>query len=254
MPEPTRSSFIVEFAGLPGVGKSTLSHAAAAALRESGEIVTEPTREIIHDPRRQRRKFVLAAGTLARHPVSSLAAIRQIFVSGQNSLRDFGATAFNFLYVCRLIEIYRKTPGIHFVDQGCVNALWSIGYSASRSPAFARLNEIGQDCCGGQISDLVVLVEARRSTVAERLRARPGAQSRLERNVTGSRFDAEFETAWMVYQRILDLVESHGGDSPGGIRFETIENDEAENFELQKNAIVAVIRRTQSSYDQAVLV
>ena len=70
MPEPTRRSFIVEFAGLPGAGKSTLSHAAATAVRESGEIVTEPSREIMHDRRRLLRKCVrkcvLAAGTLVR--------------------------------------------------------------------------------------------------------------------------------------------------------------------------------------------
>ena len=100
MPEPTRRSFIVEFAGLPGVGKSTLSHAAAAALRESGEIVTEPTREIMNVPRRHRRKLVFAVRTLARHPLSSVAAVGQILVSRQKTLRDFASTVLNFLYVC----------------------------------------------------------------------------------------------------------------------------------------------------------
>ncbi len=254
MSEPTRRSFIVEFAGLPGVGKSTLSHAAAAALRASGEIVTEPTREIMQDPRRQWRKLVFAARTLARHPLASVAAVGQIFVSRQKTLKDFGSTAFNFLYVCGLVAEYRKAPGIHFVDQGCINSLWSIGYSASRSPALARLMEIGRDCCGGPISDLVVLVQAQRPTVAARLRARPGAQSRLERGINDSRFETEFDTARSVFRRILDVVESHDGDSRCGFRFETIENDEAHNYEPQKNAIVAVIRKTQSSHDPALLV
>ena len=254
MPEPTRRSFIVKFAGLPGAGKSTLSHAAATAVRESGEIVTEPSREIMHDRRRLLRKCVLAAGTLARHPVSSWAAIEQIFKSGQNTLRDFGATTFNFLYVCGLVATYRKTPGIHFVDQGCVNALWSIGYSSSRSPALVRLNEIGRDCCGGRISDLVVLVEAERSTVAARLQARPGAQSRLERGVASSRLETELDNAQRVFQQIHELVGSHDKAGQGGVQFETIENDEAHDFEPQVNAIVAVIHGTQSSHETPVLV
>jgi ABC-type dipeptide/oligopeptide/nickel transport system ATPase subunit len=246
MPEPARRGLIVEFAGLPGVGKSTLSHAVAAALRQSGEIVTEPAREIMHDSRRNRRKLVFAARTMMRHPAASLAAVAQIFMSRQRTLRDFASTAFNFLYVCGLVANCRKEPGIHFVDQGCVNSLWSIGYSASRSPALARLVDIGKICCGGDISDLVVVVEARRQTVVARLKERPGAQSRLERGMDGANLQKEFDTAADVFRRILDFVGSHARDGQCGFQLQTIENDESQGYEPQDEAIVAVVRRAQS--------
>ena len=46
VPPRKRTTNLSVAVGLPGAGKSTLSHAVAGALRAGGEIVTEPTYRI----------------------------------------------------------------------------------------------------------------------------------------------------------------------------------------------------------------
>ena len=66
--------FVVEFVGIPGAGKSTLSHAVAEELRRRGQHVTEPTRDLTHRSGTQRRilsklvEITACVGTRVRPP------------------------------------------------------------------------------------------------------------------------------------------------------------------------------------------
>ncbi|MBA2543843.1 MAG: hypothetical protein H0V17_29635, partial [Deltaproteobacteria bacterium] len=72
----------------------------------------------------------------------------------------------------------RSRPGLHVVDVGVLQALWSIGFRATADRTAKLIETLRAEM---PVADLVVLVDARPDTVARRLAARPGNQSRLER-------------------------------------------------------------------------
>jgi thymidylate kinase len=238
-------SFVVEFVGLPGAGKSTLSHAVADALRASGEIISEPTYDITRGRDRRRRKAVLAARTLLRHPWLSVVGLRQIFATRQMTLRDFGFGAFNFLYICGLMEKIAREPGIHFLDQGYFNALWTIRFSATASPPLASLLRVGLQCCGRDGLDLVLLIEARPETVLARLRARPGMESRLEGRGGAGRFGARLDAALRALEQIRASLQALARNGRGRVRLETVDNDAPLGH--QTEAVAAMVRKAWHS-------
>lgn len=246
MAGPAPPSFVVEFVGLPGAGKSTLSHALANALRANGEIVTEPTYEITRGRDRRWRKAIFAAHTLLRHPRLSVVGLNQILVSRQRTLRDLIFGAFNFLYICGLMKKIAREPGIHILDQGFFGALWTIRFSAAASTPLAPLIRAGLQCCGRDRLDLVFLIEARPETVLARLRARPGTDSRLEGRGGASRFGAQLDAALCTLAQIRASLEALARDGQVCLRLETVDNDAPQNRD-QTEAVAAVVRSALES-------
>lgn len=180
-------SVVVEFAGLPGSGKSTLSHALAEELRRSGEPVSEVSYEITHRTSPLRRRWIklgFLLRTLLGQPRRSLEALLEIRRSGQGSLRDSWSTTSNFLYLCGLMAELARRPGIHILDQGVVSALWSVRFSARGERPLRHLAEIASGCFR-PVARVVVLLEIRPELAVERLLGRDHVQSRLERRLSG---------------------------------------------------------------------
>lgn len=246
MAAPGQPSFIVDFGGLPGAGKSTLSHAVANALRASGEIVTEPTRDITCGPSRRLRKVSFAARTLLRHPRASMGALGQIVVSRQRTLRDFWLGAFNFLYICGVLAKATSEPGIHLLDQGYFNALSTISFSASASTPLTPLARLGFRCCDHDRLDLVLVIEARPETVLARLRARPGTASRLEGRGGTSVFGAGLDAAVNALDQVRVSLEALARNGQGRVRLKAVDND-APLGEDQVEAVAALVRRAWKS-------
>lgn len=246
MAGPAQPSFVVEFVGVPGAGKSTLSHAVATALRASGEIVTEPTYDITRGRDRRWRKAIFAAHTLLRHPWLSVVGLGQIIVSRQRTLRDLGFGAFNFLYICGLMKKIAREPGIHILDQGYFGALWTIRFSAAASTPLASLIRTGLQCSGRDGLDLVLLIEARPQTVLARLRARPGADSRLEGRGEASPFAARLDVAFCTLEQIRATLETLARDGQGCLRLETVDKDAPQGWE-QTEAVASLVRSASKS-------
>ena len=184
---PTGGSVVVEFVGLPGSGKSTLSHALAEQLRRSGESVSEVTYEITHRESALRRRWIklgFLLRTLLAEPHRSLDVLREIRGSRQANLRDTWSTTSNLLYLCGLMGELARRPGIHVLDQGVVNALWSVRFSARSDRPLRRLGEIASDWFPRK-TRVVVLLEVRPALAADRLLGRARTQSRLERRLAG---------------------------------------------------------------------
>lgn len=184
--EPVRlppRALLVEFAGLPGAGKTALSHAVAGRLRERGIPVTE-LRALYPDTSSgaRIRKMAWALRGILRRPGDAYRGARAVWASGQRSLVDALKVLHNLLFVSALMWGSGSRERVLLLDQGIVQALWSIGYSA-RDGAFAGIVEGLRARLPRP--DLVVIVEASPHTAAHRLATRPSGGSRLERQAAG---------------------------------------------------------------------
>ena len=178
MTSPSRSALIVEFSGIPGVGKSSVAHAVAAALATTGQSVDEPLSFVspaLARSRRLLRKLRLAAFEAVTHPLSSGTLAIAVARSGQ-SMGDFVHRVQNWLVVRALFRRSRRRSGVHLFDQGVVQELCSIGYRGDWRAALRSAAPGADDLA----PDLIVRVTAPVEAVQQRLAARAGAQSRLE--------------------------------------------------------------------------
>jgi thymidylate kinase len=212
-PPAGRPGRIVEFVGLPGSGKSTVSHAVAAILRASGRPVTERSFEIAHrvgGVGRRLAKLRLAARTLLRHPGAALALVRLVARTRQRSRIEAIVKTLDFLYVCGLIAGLSRRSGIHLLDQGFLTGIWSIDFGAGLSAPHGRLIDLGARCCGGAPADLVVILEVQPALAMERLKQRPGAASRLEKSLTLESRDRDLQKAIVTLERVRQAIEAGG--------------------------------------------
>ena len=197
-----KGSLIVEFVGLPGVGKSTLSRRTAATIASDHPRVTEPTRWIENrsGPSRILSKGRYAAEHTLRHPRTAIDGLRTMRGTEQPTTSDFVRVAFNFQYVAGVVSHTRSTSAVTLLDQGPYQALWSIGL---RSPVdWPDLLDRFENPLSRIAPDLVVLVEVDTETIADRLRSREGGDTRL---VPGT---PEFDRGVDGYDWIKKRVQS----------------------------------------------
>ncbi len=173
----TRPGFVVEFLGLPGVGKTTL------ALEVAKLLLDLPVRSAYGHVRGRNwvvrrlystRDIVRLALQRPHYVVRSARAIQD---SRQRSRYDGLKVTNNWLNVSALTVASGRAPHITLFDQGMFQALWSVGYSAAaaeRSPQLADLGALMPR------PDLVILLRADLATVRRRLHARGGQESRLD--------------------------------------------------------------------------
>ncbi len=209
--------FLVEFVGVSGVGKSTLSHALAEELRRRGEVVSELTRDVTHGKRRHRRvlaKARFAARALIRHPTRVLRLFVAVHRSGQLTTSDAFRVAFNLVYVCGLVESLSNRPGIHLLDQGVIQAVGSVNVSAtagmSDSGIEREIAHLAIACVGRSLADRVVALDAPRELLVERLAKRASSQSRLQKQIGTEGFDKTFAAALRALGVATALAESAG--------------------------------------------
>lgn len=193
---------------MPGSGKSTLARATAGLLRARGVQVWEPTYVLDHQTARglrQLRKLTHAARALLAGRAAAVAFTGVALRSGQRHARDLAAVTLNWWY---LLDVHRRAaspPGVHLLDQGFLQALWSLGYAA-RHPktvldgASALLPVFGAPY-------VVVSLRVRDEIALERLRTRPNGASRLDREIDAGRGAAALARARMA----TDAVESLAG-------------------------------------------
>jgi hypothetical protein len=214
-PPPGRGrGFIVEFVGLPGAGKSTVSHAAATALRDDGRPVTERSFEIAHrigGVARRLTKLLLVARLLLRRPGPALALLAGVARIRQRDRFQGLVKTLDLIAVCGLIADLSRRPGIHLLDQGFFGGLWSIGFGAVAGAPLGPLIAAGSRCCGTPPADLVVILDVPTAVVVDRLKQRPGAASRLERSLTTAARDQDLLAAIASLGQVRGAIEGGGG-------------------------------------------
>lgn len=184
---------------MPGAGKTSLANALAHRLRSTGVLVHTPhveSRYDVADPvRLLRQRAWFLAGRAVRHPADTWRATRCIGSSRQASGAAFRTAWENWLTVADMIERSRRTPGVHLVDQGVLQALFSVGLEAAHPN---MVNLIGDLRARRHLADICVFVRTERDVVARRV-------SRRERTTRGrQRVLADGEHAWAHGEAIFD--------------------------------------------------
>jgi len=224
-------SVIIEFVGLPGVGKSTLSRAVATELETRGTKVHEPIykRDTYSTHGRIASKARLACRNLIRDPKITLTTTRNIRQSNQQSLSDLVRVLFNLHYVTGVTTTSQSRAGVTLLDQGILQARWSVGLRSTQ-PIIEAIKTA--EIPDALLPDLVVFVEASDTTIANRLTTRTDGDTRFTPNT-----DA-FERAREGYSVIKSLANTTS-NIPHTI---TIENENQETLKPNAAHVADIIQ------------
>lgn len=175
-----RRATVVEFCGLPGSGKSYLLDLVVSRLRDRGIRAHGAEPRVgpdVSTVTRLGRKMALVGGLAIAQPVESVRTGVQIGL-GQHGISDAVTRPFHWLLTQALLSRARQTDGVHLVDEGLVQALWSVGL---RGDVDGVLGRLGGSRRRWAVPDVVVVVDAPIETVRDRLRARGSSHSRTQR-------------------------------------------------------------------------
>lgn len=177
-------SISVEFVGLPGVGKTSLSRRVSEILKEKGLPVREPTYTLGHGLGRPPRSFMNSARKslhvvreIVTHPGRSILSIGGLCGTRQRSLAILFKMTFNWLMVVSVLRGAKEVRAVHLFDQGVFQALWSIGLDA-QAGAITKLGRVALKRV--PLPDVVAVLEAGLPTIAQRLSSRGGHESRAD--------------------------------------------------------------------------
>ena len=176
-----KNVFIVEFIGLPGVGKSTISHRVAAFLSQRGISVNEPSNiELFKYGKYKRiiRKGIFIAREVIFHPKGVWLSAKIIISTKQRFIKDLIKVFLNWVYVSSMRKSCSEVYGVHLFDQGIFQALWSIGFGAM-AVDFLNLAKILFNSL--EVPHVVVVLNASQDTIKKRLTKRTICHSRLEK-------------------------------------------------------------------------
>jgi hypothetical protein len=212
----TSQALVVEFVGLPGVGKSHATRLAAARLAALGTPARSSALRINHELGSCRRVLyksgVCAAEALGR-PGFASRVWRTLIQSGQQSRVDVVRLSYNWLFVVGLLRRARTRPVVELLDEGIFQLLWSIGFSGS--------DRVIRDCSSTFVEgpahalpmpDVVVLVEAPLGVIQARLASRGSRAGRLDRIKATER-----RAALVRGSDLLEEVLSKGVGLVGGV-------------------------------------
>jgi len=225
-------TIVVEFLGLPGIGKSTLSRRAAMELTNQHSSVSEPIRQIDDRPGLYRilSKARFAAKNHLRNPKNALATTRSIHAVDPGSTADLLRVAFNLHYVTGVAARARSRIGVTLLDQGLYQGIWSIGLRSSTD--WPYLFDHFDDVLSRAAPDLVVLVEADTETIADRLRSRKDGDTRFTPD--SPRFDRGVEGYELLKKRLQS-----DDDTPRSI---IVTNETRDDLDAGVNQVVEAVR------------
>lgn len=171
--------WVVELCGLPGAGKSTFAEALVRELTceeygvRTGPAAIAPEAAA---PRRLAAKGALTLREALAHPACTRTAVAALARSKQWQAADFPARAVQWTITQRVLRAARSKPLLHVVDEGVVQALWSVGLRGDVDPVLHAL----QRTAGWVGPDLVVVVDAPLDVIRGRLAARRSRHSRTQ--------------------------------------------------------------------------
>jgi adenylate kinase len=158
----------IEFFGLPGSGKTTLLN---LFVEKENTFPTGKKTKLL----KFCIKFYCLLKLLSSSPSASIRQIELILRTKQRTLTDLIKVTADWLYTLYVLKEAQRYSRKAAFDQGIVQALWSINLSAGKP---LDLETFLKDV---KMPDAIVLLEVDQNIICERLLARPGKQSRLEK-------------------------------------------------------------------------
>ena len=173
-------SCVVELAGLPGSGKTTLATALRERLLADGIPCTVADHGVsAHAAKHARmaRRTGYALRELTAAPAATTRATRVLVGSGQEAPRDAAAVLAQWLATEHLAARGRGRPGVQLLEEGLVQATWT---------AMLRARDLRPEalweCLPPEAhTDLVLFVDVHPELAASRLAARLSKHSRTQR-------------------------------------------------------------------------
>ena len=192
----------IEFFGLPGSGKSTIAREVHAALsRNHPEVIFAPTllSDTAKAPIRVATKLGLILSEIARNR-DILDLARKTFATRQPRLRDRLRAVFTVATVASLYANLRRRHLGAVLDQGLLQAIWSIQLRLPITANSALVRDMIKSAAYAK--RIYVSVEAPAEVCAERLDARVSKHSRMQTTGGGRDLHA-WEKAELLRRTIL---------------------------------------------------
>lgn len=209
-------TLVVEFAGAPGAGKSTVCRAVAGALASAGVTVEDRSLPSGRAGRRRRLARKAAGAVLAfRRPTRVARVFHACHRSGLTG-RELFARTVNLVVLdaaCR-----RSGPDVVLMDQGLVQEVTSVAATADHRTLLAALPS---DLWTGV--DVVVRLRVPAAVLVDRVRLRGTGESRLER-LDGPTLGEALDRAEAVLDVVLAGPEQ--GD-PSGVQVWDVDGADA---------------------------
>lgn len=195
------SAAVVELCGLPGSGKSTLAALVREALLDRGVPARIADAEISADvvkPLRVARRAGLALAESTGHPRRTASMGRLVQSIGQESMRDTAAGFVQWLAVQRLIVRARHDHGVHLIEEGPTQTLWTLALRASTNEGARLLDRVD----AAPRPDLLVVVDVPHDVVLDRLGRRGSRHSRTQQLAQQAQ-RTELERGQVLLERLV---------------------------------------------------
>lgn len=227
---------VVEFFGLSGAGKSTICKAVKRHLAGRGLPVVDLATSLGDDQaawiaRHWRRAGYVLYGFM-RRPLESVLLVKLVLQDGQTSVRNLMKVCWNFWSILGWYAwLYRRLPPdyIVLVDQGLVQAVWSIRFSARVQQAdwAAFLTRCGLSHM------MLVALQTPPDVARQRLAARAAGSSRMEAYARDG-FQKEWSKAAALFEELSEVL---AGVSPAP-KTVKIDDDGSRNADMLAQAVL----------------
>lgn len=233
-------ALVVEFLGLPGVGKSHVNGLVAARLAALGIPVRSTYLRINHDLgpwRRVIHKSRVCAAELVRRPGYAWRLGRTVRRTGQRGRVDVVRLPYNWLTAQGLVRRGRSRPGAELLDEGMLQMLWSVGFAGrERSIADCASALLGSGASAAPMPDVVVLVDAPLDVILERLASRASRDGRVDRMDVTERRTALLRGADLFADVLSEELGVVGG--PSGPLLRRVRNGDPDELDADLDALV----------------
>lgn len=176
---------MVEFVGLPGVGKSHATWLVAARLGAAGTPVQSAGLRVNHELNAWRRVLAKSAYCVREalsRPRAALRVWRAVTRTRQRRHVDTVRLWYNWLFLSGLLRRARARRVVELLDEGIFQLVWSIGLTGGertiRDCSYALL---AGPTVTVPLPDVVVLVQAPLEVVQMRLASRGSRAGRVDR-------------------------------------------------------------------------
>jgi thymidylate kinase len=193
---------VVELAGLPGSGKTTVAARLRGHLVDAGVPCTIADARVSAAARRLTRATRRAGYALLEAvstPAASRGATSVLARSGQEGPRDTAAVVAQWLATEYLVAHSRRVPGVHLLEEGLVQAAWTAALRARH----LRVDELWACLPAHARADVVLHLDVRPERAAHRLAARASGHSRTQRLRPDDRLD-ELRSGRLLMDEILE--------------------------------------------------
>lgn len=199
----------LEFAGLPGSGKSHWANFTARELTAAGRHVILPRGGLAAPlPIRALSKARSATRAILVEPRVPLAPVRLIARSQRSPLERIRRSV---QWVDTQVRLASAVPdgGLLVMDEGPLQALWSVGLDGDWESALRLLDRHPYSR-----ADLAVVLSVSPSTALARLESRNEAHRRVDRIARVEDKLALLERGFLLLERLVDQwADKHGADT-----------------------------------------